>query len=73
VTAHVHTWAPIPLLFARYECSCGATGYRGRSGCIVEHKAKLGRIADVTVKGRTTGDGGAVPAYHYKDTGARNK
>lgn len=46
---HVHTWTPIQLAFARYECACGATGYRGR-GEIVEHKTKLERRTNVTAR-----------------------
>lgn len=36
MTDHVHSWTPIPLVVARYECSCGATGRRDKSGAIVE-------------------------------------
>lgn len=70
MTGHVHAWAPIPLEFARYECVCGATGYRSRDG-IVEHKQKLERTAEVTVRGRLHGDGEVLP-YRYHDTGVRN-
>ena len=35
---HLHTWTPIPLATARYECPCGATGRRDKSGAIVEQK-----------------------------------
>lgn len=35
---HVHSWTPIPLAVARYECECGATGRRERSGQIVAQK-----------------------------------
>lgn len=35
---HVHSWTPIPLATARYECECGATGRRERSGQIVVQK-----------------------------------
>jgi hypothetical protein len=38
-SAHVHSWTPIPLATARYECSCGATGRREKSGEIVAQKA----------------------------------
>jgi hypothetical protein len=38
MTDHIHTWAPIPLATARYECPCGATGRREKSGAIVEQK-----------------------------------
>ncbi len=71
MTDHAHTWTPIPLEFARYECPCGATGYR-KGAAIVEHKTKLARPAEVTAKGRGLGDG-AVPPMIYDDTGARNK
>lgn len=71
MTAHSHTWTPIPLEFARYECPCGATGYR-KGAAIVEHKTMLRRDAAPTAKSRGLGDG-AVPACIYKDTGARNR
>lgn len=35
---HLHTWAPIPLATARYQCECGATGRRTKSGAIVAQK-----------------------------------
>ena len=35
---HVHVWTPIPLAIARYECECGSTGRRDKSGSIVEQK-----------------------------------
>lgn len=36
---HVHTWKPVPLEFRRYQCSCGATGFkRSIGGEIREHK-----------------------------------
>lgn len=38
MSAHVHTWTPIPLATARYECECGATGRRTKSGDIVPQK-----------------------------------
>lgn len=37
MTTHVHSWTPIPLATARYECECGATGRR-KGGAIVEQK-----------------------------------
>ena len=49
MTSHVHAWTPIPLETARYECSCGATGYRGRAG-IVEYRHKVARRAEVTAR-----------------------
>ena len=36
---HEHDWQPIPLEAVRYQCTCGATGYRKR-GAIVEHKVR---------------------------------
>lgn len=38
MTLHVHTWTPIPLVAARYECPCGATGRRDKNGAIVAQK-----------------------------------
>jgi hypothetical protein len=71
MTVHINTWTPIPLESARYECECGATGYR-KGAAIVEHRTRLERKAEPTAKGRTEG-GGPVAAYRYHDTGARNK
>lgn len=56
---HVHSWTPIPLVVARYECSCGATGRRERSGQIVAQKTDR-RRTDVDARGLTR-DGGRVP------------
>lgn len=59
VAVHNHTWTPIPEQCARYECECGATGYRGRGGDIVEHKQKLQRPARPSASGQAVyrGDG----------------
>lgn len=38
VSNHIHSWTPIPLVVARYECSCGATGRRAKSGEIIAQK-----------------------------------
>jgi hypothetical protein len=50
MTDHAHRWTPIAGLFARYECSCGATGYRAWAGEIREHKTRLARPAKVNVR-----------------------
>lgn len=71
MTVHAHTWSPIPLECGRYECPCGATGYRN-GYAIVEHRTQLPRRQEVTVRSRRE-TSGAVPAYRYHDTGARNR
>lgn len=43
MTEHVHEWEPAPNVFMRYQCACGATGYRSTvdgKGQIVAHKRK---------------------------------
>jgi hypothetical protein len=57
---HVHSWTPIPLAVARYECSCGATGRRDKSGAIVEQKTDRRRI-ETTRRPITFGGGGRIP------------
>lgn len=65
MTDHVHTWTPIPLAFARYECTCGATGYR-KGATIVEHKTKSERRTDVTARGsRKPIAGGRIAEKDY--------
>lgn len=59
VSTHVHSWTPIQGVMARYECSCGATGRRERSGQIVAQKTDR-RRTDVDARGLTR-DGGRVP------------
>lgn len=56
---HIHSWTPIPLVVARYECSCGVTGRREKTGQIVAQKTDR-RHAEIEVRGLTR-DGGRVP------------
>jgi len=56
---HVHSWTPIALAVARYECECGATGRRERSGQIVAQKTDW-RRKDVDARAITY-IGGQVP------------
>ncbi len=56
---HTHSWEPIPLVVARYECSCGATGRRDKSGAIVEQKTDR-RRRDFDARAITV-TGGQVP------------
>lgn len=42
--SHEHGWLPIDGQCGRYACGCGATGYRNRTGQVVEHKTKQSHL-----------------------------
>jgi hypothetical protein len=50
MTEHCHDWKPIDGRMGQYHCACGRTGFRGRHGLIVEHKAVNKIVAKPTVR-----------------------
>lgn len=54
---HEHSWNPVLTIAGVYACECRATGYRHRSGVIVEHRVHRKIDGDRTVGFSTRGDG----------------